>query len=207
MKHSLRVRFLPVSVLPVLTLLAATGVHAQMSTTRGFNLGVYVEGAQITVEDGDPSGGGGVGLRAGYGVNRIITVFLNIDGTTIDVSDPQNPSGAWQMAHFDLGARFHFASTLRRWVPYLEAAITGRAVSLNDATIGTDQVGKLTFSGAALTIGGGLSVYLKETLALDIELLGSGGTFNQVDLGALSVNNLDLDATSGRFKVGLIWWL
>lgn len=206
MKHAFRDRILP-AVLPALLLLAATGVRAQMSTTRGFNLGVYLEGAQLTVEDGDPSGGGGLGLRAGYGVNRIVTMYLNIDGSAIDVSDPSNPSGQWHLAHFDLGARFHFASTLRRWVPYLEAAITGRAVSLNDAEVGTDQVGKLTFSGGALSVGGGLSVYLKETLALDVELIASGGTFNQIDIGAISVNNLDLHATSGRFKVGLLWWL
>ncbi|MGD8276631.1 MAG: outer membrane beta-barrel protein [Gemmatimonadota bacterium] len=206
MKYAFRDRFLP-AVLPVLTLLAATGAQAQLSTTRGFNLGVYLEGAHLSVEDGDPSGGGGLGLRAGYGVNRIITLFLNIDGTAIEVDDPDNPSGDWQMAHFDLGARFHFASTLRRWVPYLEAAFSGRAVSLDDARLGSADLGKLTFSGGALTIGGGLSIYLKETLALDIELLASGGTFNQVDVGAISVSNLDLDATSGRFKLGLIWWL
>jgi opacity protein-like surface antigen len=205
MKHSLALVLLA-AVLPAFTPAGTTGVQAQLSTTRGFNLGVYLEGAQISVEGEDPSGGGGLGLRAGYGVNRIITLFLNIDGTAIEVDDPANPSGDWQMAHFDLGARFHFANTLRRWVPYLEAAISGRAVSLDDARLGSEQVGKLTFSGSALTIGGGLSIYLKEALALDIELLGSGGTFNQIDVGAISVSNLDLDATSGRFKVGLIWW-
>ena len=39
------------------------------------------------------------------------------------------------MAHADLGARFHFASTLRRWVPYLQAAVSGRGVTVSGLEI------------------------------------------------------------------------
>lgn len=187
--------------------LFATAVEAQESTTRGFNLGVYLEGAALTVEEGDQNGGGGIGVRAGYGFNRIVTGFLNIDGTTIEVAEDDAPTGDWVMVHFDLGARFHFANSLRSWVPYLEAAFSGRVVELDPALVNGTDVGELSFNGGALTVGGGISVYLRETLALDIGLLVSGGQFNEIKVGSVSVGGLDIDATSSRFKVGLIWWL
>lgn len=207
MRQYSSLRFAPVLAASLaLAPLAAAPAAAQSSTTRGFNLGGYLEGAQLSVEGNDPSGGGGLGLRIGYGINRIVTLFLGIDGTAIEVEDGTAPSGDWHMAHFDCGARFHFANTLRSWVPYLEAAITGRAVGLDPAVVAGQDVGELSFSGAAFSLGGGIALYLKENLAIDIGLVASGGEFNEIEVGAVSVGNLDVDANSSRFRVGLVWW-
>ena len=199
-------RILAVTVALMIGPIAVSGAAAQASTTRGLHLGVFVEGAQLSIEGDDPSGGGGIGLRVGYGLNRIVTLYLNVDGTAIEVDQADSPNGDWQMAHVDLGARFHFANTLRRWVPFLEAALTARAVGLDDAIVGNQDVGRLSFNGAAFTIGAGIAIYLKETLALDIGLLASAGEFNEIEVGAIAVNNLDVDANSSRFRVGLVWW-
>ena len=44
------------------------------------------------------------------------------------------------------------------------------------------------------------------TFALDVNLKFSDGTFNQADLGPISVIDLDIDATSSRSQVGVVWW-
>lgn len=178
----------------------------QVSTTRGFNLGFYLEGAQLSVEKGDAAGGGGAGLRLGYGLNRTVTLHLNLDGNSFNVENPDAPNGDWRMGHVDLGARFHLANALRRWVPYGEVSFTTRVVGLQNAEFDGDEVGDLNFNGGAVTLGGGIAVYLKRNLALDFTLLGSAGKFTSITVDAGTLNIPDIDATSGRFKVGLLWW-
>lgn len=106
-------------------------------------------GASLTVEDGDPDDGGGFGVRAGYGFNRRFTGFLEFDGVWFDVPNPQF-GGYWGMVHADLGVRFNFANSLRRWVPFLEGAFGVRAVDVDEATYNGDFVDRLNFSGGAL---------------------------------------------------------
>ena len=190
----------------VTSFLAVGSASAQKSTTRGFTLGAHLQGASLTVESGEQNTGGGGGLRVGYGFNRIVTLYFQADGGQIEVEDSNALTGTWTLAHADLGARFHLANSLRRWVPYLDAAVTARAVSVADAVVEQQAADDVSFSGGAFTAGGGLMVYLKETLALDLELKWTTGEFSQIDVGNLSVSGLDIDAQSTRFNVGLAWW-
>jgi hypothetical protein len=185
--------------------LAATPAAAQKSTTRGFNLGAHLQGASLTVEDDDPAGGGGFGARVGYGFNRRFTGYLELDGIVFDVENPEL-QGEWAMGHVDLGLRFNFANSLNRWVPFLEGAIGGRAVSVEDATSDGEDVGTVTFSGGAFSVGGGVSFFTSEKFALETLVKFTGGTFEQIDVGDVSVRNLDIDASSFRFKLGVSWW-
>jgi hypothetical protein len=185
--------------------LAATPAAAQKSTTRGLNIGAHLQGASLTVEDDDPAGGGGMGVRAGYGFNRRFTGYLEVDGIVFDVENPEL-EGEWAMAHVDLGLRFNFANSLNRWVPFLEGAIGARAVSVEDATSDGEDVGKVTFSGGAFSLGGGISFFTSEKFALESLVKFTGGTFEQIDVGDVSVRNLDIDASSFRFKLGVSWW-
>ena len=184
---------------------AVSPALAQRSTTRGFTLGAHLQGASLTVEDEDPAGGGGAGLRVGYGFNRNFTGYIEADGIAFDVENPDF-GGEWTMGHLDLGLRYSFANSLRRWVPFLEAAASGRTVRLEDATVEGDSIGTLTFSGGALSIGGGVGFFVSEKLAVETLVKFSGGTFEQIDVGSVSVNDLDIEASSFRFKVGLAWW-
>jgi Outer membrane protein beta-barrel domain len=192
--------------LSILLLVAPATVAAQQSTTRGLSVGAHLQGTSLTVEDDEPSGGGGLGLRLGYGFNRIVTGFVQLDGSSITIENGGTIVGDWALAHAEVGARFHFANSLRRWVPYLEVAAGGRAVSVSDASVNGQRVDDVTFSGGAVTVGGGLSAYLTRKVALDVSLKFTGGTFNKVDLGNVSINNLDIDASSVRFGVGFVWW-
>ncbi|HEY0306113.1 MAG TPA: outer membrane beta-barrel protein, partial [Longimicrobiales bacterium] len=87
--------------------LASTPASAQKSTTRGFNIGAHLQGASLRVEgdEEDEAGGGGLGARVGYGFNRKLTGYLEVDGIVFDVENP-DLEGEWAMAHVDLGLRY-----------------------------------------------------------------------------------------------------
>lgn len=179
--------------------------RGQASTTRGWSLGAHLQAASLTVEGGDAQSAGGAGIRVGYGFNRIVTGFVHIDGSEFDVKNA-DLDGMWSMAHVEFGARFHFANSLRRWVPYLEASAGGRAVSVKDAVVDGQHLGKVTFNGGAFTLGGGISAFLKPTLALDVSLKLTDGEFNEIQAGNISARTIEVDAKSSRLGVGLIWW-
>ena len=180
-------------------------LSAQKSTTRGFNLGAHLQGASYTIEAQDPQEAGGFGIRAGYGLNRIITLYLGVDGAQVELQD-STVSGDWSLAHVDVGVRFHFANSLRRWVPYLDAAVGARAVTVKNAVVNGNSSANASLNGAAFSAGGGLYVFFNESLAMDVGVKASTGEFNKIDIGALSLSNLDLDVKSTRFNLGIVWW-
>ena len=186
----------------------AAPVYAQESTTRGFNVGLHISGQSIRFEDdeGEGSNAGGGGLVVGYGLNRTVQLFMQIDGGEFDV-DTAQVEGKWTMGHVDLGTRFHFANSLRRWVPYLEAALSYRAVSVEDGRVNEQaQSETVTMSGGAITLGGGIMFYFNESWAADLQLAWSGGRFTDLKAGNVTFNNLEVDAQSGRFDLGVSWW-
>ena len=195
---------------PSLVLLAALAasapLRAQESTTRGFNVGVHISGQSLTPEDGDRSNAGGGGIILGYGFNRNFQIFLQFDGGQFDVQNAA-VEGDWTLAHGDLGVRYHFANSLRSWVPYIQAALTGRAVNVTNGSINqVTQSEDITLSGSAITIGGGILFYFNESFAADLQLAFSGGRFTDIKVGNVTRNNLERDAQSTRFNIGVSWW-
>lgn len=193
------------AVIVPLVLTTWSPLAGQESTTRGLNLGFHLQGASLSIEGDDTADeGSGAGIRVGYGINRIVTLFADLDGAAITVEDAENLEGDWRIGHVDLGARFHFANSLRWWVPFLEAALGFRTVEVED--VGPNQEETVTFSGASFSVGGGMDFYFTESLALDLGLRFTGGEFNEIEIGSISVGDLDIDASSGRFNLGIIWW-
>jgi opacity protein-like surface antigen len=188
-----------------LAFLIAQPASSQSSTTRGWSLGLHVQGASLTVENGDPDTGGGGGFMVGYGFNRRFTAFLNVDGSVVDAVNAPNLTGQWDMAHVDFGVRFHFANSLNRWIPYLEAAAGARAVSVDEADV-DGEIQAVSFSGASFTLGGGVAYYLNETVSLDLNAKLTSGQFTDIEVGNFSVSGLDIDADSFRFGLGIVWW-
>ena len=206
MTNSLRsLSTLAVACALVLATAPQSHLSAQKSTTRGFNLGAHFQGASYTIEAEDAQEAGGFGVRVGYGINRIVTLYLGVDGAQVELQDP-TVSGDWSLAHVDAGVRFHFANSLRRWVPYLDAALGARAVTVKNAVVNGDSSPNASLNGAAFSVGGGLYVFFNESLALDVGVKASSGEFNKIDIGALSLSNLDLDVKSTRFNLGVVWW-
>jgi len=192
--------------LSLLSLVAAQSAEAQASTTRGFNVGIHLTGASLVVEDGDRSNAGGAGLWIGYGFNRTVEIFAQADAAQFDVNDA-SVEGTWTLAHGDLGVRFHFANSLRSWVPYLQAAVSGRVVEVQDGIFNdVAQTETISLVGGGLTLGGGIVFYFNESLGMDLQLLWTGGTFTDLEVGNTTFGGLDIDAQSTRFNVGLSWW-
>jgi hypothetical protein len=195
----------------VAAFVASAPVLAQESTTRGLHVGFHLTGATLDFEDGsDRADGAGVGITVGYGVNRTVMPFLQLEGTGFAVEggrvEDDAVRGDWTMGHLDLGARFHFASTLRMWVPYLQAALSGRAVSVADAEFRDDTDVDVSFNGGGFSFGGGLMVYPWETVAFDLQLMFTGGEFTEIEVENVTVSGLDIEADSGRFSLGAVWW-
>lgn len=188
-----------------LVLSGASAVQAQESTTRGFNVGVHLSLAALKGEDDDWNGAGGGGLFVGYGFNRTVQLFLQIDGAQFDVDDSE-VSGDWSMGHGDLGVRFHFANSLRSWVPYLQTSLTGWGVGVDDAVVQGQPETDVGFVGGGITLGGGIMFYFNQTLAADLQLLWTGGQFNEIKVDNVTVSGLEIDAQSTRFSLGISWW-
>lgn len=187
--------------------LTVAPLSAQQSTTRGFVIGAHLGGSSLKVEDGDRNNAGGGGIIVGYGVNRTITIFGQLDGASFDVNIDSDTDGTWTMGHGDLGVRFHFANSLRSFVPYLQAAFSTRIVSVTDIAASSPFAGQdVSFTGGAFTFGGGLMLYVKESIAFDLGLLFSGGTFSDVTVGNATFTGFDADAQSSRFNIGAVWW-
>jgi hypothetical protein len=160
----------------------------------------------LVVEDGDRHNAGGGGLWLGYGFNRTIQLFLQADAAEFDVNDA-TVEGTWTLAHADLGVRFHFANSLRSWVPYLQAAVTARAVTVQDGALNdVAQTEDISLLGGGLTLGGGIVFYFNESLGLDLQLAWTGGKFTELEVGSTTVGDLDIDAQSTRFNIGVSWW-
>ena len=203
MRRTLRSTF---RFLPFAALVAGAPLAAQESTTRGFNVGLHLSGQSLTPEDGDRSNAGGAGLIVGYGFNRTVELFLQLDAGQFDVQNAA-VEGDWTMGHADIGVRFHFANSLRSWVPYLQAAVSGRSVEVKNGRINqVAQSDDVTLSGGAFTLGGGIMFYFNETWALDLQLAWSGGRFTDVKVGDVTYTGADFDAQTARFNIGASWW-
>lgn len=203
LRYSILVRTV---VLPCLLLVLSTPLAGQESTTRGLNVGVHFQAAALSIQGGDSDGGGGMGARVGYGLNRIVTLYVEGDGIAIDSEGSDEVKGTWTLGHFDLGARFHFANALRSWVPYLDVAIGGRFAGIKDLKVNGEDQPDIDFNGGAFSFGGGISYYFSQTFAMDLGLKFTGGEFTEVSVGAGSLSGLDIDASSTRLKLGIVWW-
>jgi len=192
--------------LSFLVLVAPRSAEAQASTTRGFNAGIHVTGASLSVENGDRSNAGGGGLWLGYGFNRTVELFGQADAAKFDVKNAE-VAGDWTLAHADLGVRFHFANSNRSWVPYLQAAATARVVTVQNGEINNvAQAEDISLVGGGVTLGGGIVFYFNPSLGADLQLLWTGGKFTSLEVGNVKQSGLDINAQSSRFNIGLSWW-
>lgn len=189
-------------LLPLLALLlmAATPALAQRSSTNGFNIGLHLNGSSITIEefgfDDETNSGGGGGLVLGYGFGERAALYLNFDGAAINADEADE----YTLGHGDLGVLLHFGSPYAALRPYVDLGLTGRV-----ATFQTD-IGDVNISGGALTVGGGLKYFFTPGLALDAALKLSFGQFTEVELNGRTADIDDIDANTGRFNIGLVWY-
>ena len=183
----------------------------RQSTTEGWVSGFDLGGAAVSLDHKPRDRAGLVGARVGYGLNRIVTLYLSAYETDVDVLE-FDAFDKVTFGHLDLGMRLHLAHRRRRWVPYGDLAVTLWPVSdvlKNGERTTTDFSGRATSS-----LGGGLAIYLSEAWALDVNFKAGEGGFKDVEVSNLSGSEttehshtfLDIWAESARFTVGVSWW-
>ena len=186
---------------------SVAGGTASASSTKGFFLGAHLNGSAISAEDlsDDVESGGGFGVRLGYGFTPRLALVLDGTGAIINSTDDE-----YTLAHFDVALRYAFTGATRRFVPFLEAGFSGRAAGADDVTLylddGSQTTGDLTISGTGLTLGAGAQYYVSPKVALGLGLKWTTGEFSTVKFDNVSVDGLEIDATSTRLNLGVTWY-
>jgi len=187
--------------------IVSTPATAQVrSGTSGVFIGAALNGSAIKADDldSDTENGGGLTLQLGYGFTPKFALFFEGAGAAMDSEGP------WTLAHFDFGARYHFANSSRALVPFLEAAFSGRAGRGDDAVFydenGNPQTGRMEITGGGFTVGGGLLYFFNPKLALNTQLKLTTGEFTTVKFRNVSIDGFEIDATSTRFNIGISWF-
>ena len=189
--------------------------------------------------DTKESGGGG-GFQVGYGINRNFTLYVGYDGSRLDfassnLSEPGDFSVVFEdkywLKQLELGARWNFVSPRRTWVPYVDVAFTrpsgGSDFSIyadDDSDPGTDPIdddgvagrdesidGEFELKdGSAFTLGGGVTWFFAQKLALDFNVKYSNVKFEGLRLTVPGIDPIEgtEDTKFGltRVNFGLTWY-
>jgi hypothetical protein len=186
-----------ISAMILVSFLTIVPASAQdRSNTRGFYIGLHLNGSSWTLTDldVDAESGGGLGLQLGYGFTRVFTLYLNIDAASIDSNDE-----SYTLSHFDLGGRFSFRGDDKAFRPYLNAALS-RQVADFDTPFGSVEI-----TGNGLMIGGGFQYYFSRNFSMDVNLLLGAHNLSEVKFGS-NTADLDENTSSSRFNIGVRWY-
>lgn len=196
-------RFFAIPGVLVLFALSA-GAQSPRAATKGFFAGLGLHGTAIQIEDlsDDRESGGGATIKLGYGFTRLFALYVEGSAASLNTDNDEN----WTLSHFDIGARFSLGGPASAVVPYLQAAVSGRAGTRDDVIIqGSTTPRDLEISGAGFTAGGGLLIFFHPAWAFDADLKFTVGEFSTIKYGNVSVDGFEIDATSTRFNVGVSW--
>ncbi len=184
----------------------ATPRPRRRTNTSGLMLGLSFDASSIRSEDLNSSTetGPGVAGMIGWGITKNIALALDMSGAQISSVD-----GNYNLGHADIGARWHFVNRTA-FVPFVDVGYAGRAlmkrnVTLTDA-LGNTSTGTLTYMGAGLSYGGGLQYFVTPGIAFGGAFKWTTGRFSQVRFENLTVEDLQLDASSARFNMGFTWY-
>ena len=194
------------SAAPAAKRVDATPSPRRRTNTSGLMLGLSFDASSIRSEDLNSSTetGPGVAGMIGWGITKNIALALDMSGAQISSVD-----GNYNLGHADIGARWHFVNRTA-FVPFVDVGYAGRAlmkrnVTLTDA-LGNTSTGTLTYMGAGLSYGGGLQYFVTPGIAFGGAFKWTTGRFSQVRFENLTVEDLQLDASSARFNMGFTWY-
>ena len=199
----MRVRIAFVSALVAIATFTTTLSAQRANRTRGFHiaLGLNASGLQLDEDDvgeeTEAESGGGLYLTTGYNFTPRIGAFLALTGARIDA---KNEGNDYNLGHADLGARFMLATG--SIAPFLELALTGINAKGDDDE-GTD----IELRGGGLTVGIGSNFFVSLRFAIDLGMRLTGGEFNTVKYGNISVSNDDgVGVGTARFNLGVAFY-
>jgi opacity protein-like surface antigen len=169
--------------------------EAQNVLTQGLSLGLDASYASVKLEGDieESETGYGLGLRVGYGVNRMWQPYLNYGRTSFDVE-----GGDATLGSIDLGTRVNFPLAGKTWVPFADVAYNIRTATLDD---GVDE---MDLDGSSFTLGGGVQWFLNSAWSLDGGLQYQIGGFDEAEMGGATAD-VDVDANTLRLNFGFSW--
>ncbi|MEM1116846.1 MAG: outer membrane beta-barrel protein [Bacteroidota bacterium] len=182
--------------------LIAAPASAQRATTDGLFLQVSADAQSLFFNEDDfdqRDDGTGLSLRAGYGVSRVVTLYLGLAGSRVEGATNGVIDQPYDWGGGEIGARVNLLPS-RRLQPYLDVALRGVEARNDDFN--------LEFRGGGVTVGGGVAYFVSPAVALDAGLRFGGGGFNEVQLGRFSVDTDpdDLGYGEGRLSLGATFY-
>jgi hypothetical protein len=172
----------------------------QLSRAAGPFFGGSIESASIVVFEGEDNveeSGGGAGFVFGYGFSPHWSLYTQVNASSMQVA---GGTGEYSLVHFDLGTRIHFRAGAHRVVPFMQVALTGRTTT--DDVDGTTA----TTTGGGISLGTGLNVHVKPSLAVSGALSWTLGTFDEFTVGDRTIEGTGIVAGTTRVQLGLTWF-
>lgn len=166
--------------------------------------GVSISGPDFGDAPVNTTLGGGLGIMAGYELNRAVTAFGSLDVAKQNSGVPWM-EGSFGLVHAELGVRVEMSQNNPQSVPYLMAALGRRAIGSRIYDFDSDETYDVSFTGTMLSFGGGLLYALSPKVSLDGGVELGIGTFDHYDvdgdIGTVSANT----STSIRVRAGVVW--
>lgn len=190
--------------------LIAADAAAQKSNTSGFMLNLHANGTSVTRpeiqgEKSDAESGGGYGARIGWGFTPKLTAFIGLDAAVLKFKGPNAPEGDYALGHFDLGLTYNFAGSSKQLVPYLEGAVSSRAIAF-EADLGGGTKENWEQSGIGFSLGGGINYFFSRPWALNVGVLFTAGSFDDGKFGGTEVPETGGSANTLRVNLGVTWY-
>lgn len=176
------------------------------TNTSGLMLGLSFDASRIRSDDLNSTAESGPGVAAliGWGVTKNFAFILDASGARIS-----SINGDYDLGHVDVGGRWHFVNRTA-FVPFAEIGYAGRIATKRGAILSDDTgntyTGDLSILGGGVSLGGGLEYFVTPGIALGGAFKWTSGQFTQVKFDNVTVDGLELDATSARFNMGFTWY-
>lgn len=182
------------------------------SNTKGFSLnlnGMYASWSSESVflgdlDDLEPTGLG-ISAKVAYGINQNIEILASLSSAGFKQEFEWD---IYQLTSFHFGGRYNFGATLRRFRPFLEASVSINNLLIDPITFDGITLFELSSSGAGLSLGGGVHIFLSQSFSINANGQISFGNFGATSLSGTEVNNLDekLDFTVTTAHIGLTYF-
>jgi len=178
--------------------------------TKGFMLGIHTIAAPgLTISGGDIDGdfattfGAGAAVTVGYGITRMLGIFLSADVARQKTAPDDSPEGSWGLTHVQLGARANLplgGST----IPYLTAGYGRRALAAK-ATTEDGETMDASVTGTMLAGGAGIEHFFSRTMAVDAGVDVGYGKLGHFTEGGESWDSEVNATTTIRARLGVTW--
>ena len=180
---------------------------APRTNTSKLMLGLSFNGSALRSDDLNTSteSGAGAAGQIGWGFTKNFAIVLDASAARME-----SIGGNYDLAHVDIAGRWHFVSSSHGFVPFVEVGYSGRGAMQNDVLM-VDEFnnlysGDLSILGGGISFGGGLHYFLSQKLALGGQFKWTTGSFTRVQIDNVTIDGVEIDATSARFNMGLTWF-